>query len=408
MLLVDGTPNDGAAEQEIAVHQLQQFAAVSAKQRLDAGYGHTLREILQQPDTWAHTARQLNSLIPRLKSVLEGVQAMVLTGSGSSEYAGESVRPAIQNGSGILTQVVGSGELLTHGAAALPPQRPLLLVSFARSGDSPESVGALAYIAELDPSIRHLVFTCNREGSLVTEYADDKQVTVVVLNDRTNDRSLVMTSSFTNMVLAALSLGHLEHPGFLVGHAGQLAGAGKQIVDLAFLQLHQLAQEAFHRVFYLASQPLIGTARESALKMVEMTAGRVLTVEMSYLGLRHGPMSGVDSRTLVVCFLSSDPLVRAYESDVIRELNDKKLGHKKLIVGCDIPAEIVAPGDVCIEHAGFKHDREIGVLYAMVGQVLAFQRSLAEGLRPDEPSEDGVINRVVKKFRLHSGSVAAD
>ena len=60
--------------------------------------------------------------------------------------------------------------------------------------------------------------------------------------------------------------------------------------------------------------------------MLEMTAGEVTTFPETYLGLRHGPMAAVDEGALVVCFLSADPVVRAFEVDLMRELDRKKLG----------------------------------------------------------------------------------
>jgi len=137
--------------------------------------------------------------------------------------------------------------------------------------------------------------------------------------------------------------------------------------------------------------------------MLEMTAGRVTTLCETYLGLRHGPMSYVDKETLVVCFLSSDPTIRAYEADLLRELDQKELGLLKLIIGEDVPKEVVRANDVVIECRGLREvgDQNAPVIDVVVGQLLAFFRCLNEGLRPDSPSEDGIINRVVQSFTLH-------
>ena len=394
-----------AAGEASAVSKSSALKALTARpesEQVELGYGHTLKEILQQPETWRVTGEQVQAALGTLKATVQGKGAVVLTGSGSSEFVGECCRPIIQNGSGITTQVIGSGDLLTHGVSRLPVQRPALMVSFARSGDSPESVGALSLVQSLDPAIQHLVITCNRNGQLATKYASDDKVKVVVLDERTNDHSLVMTSSFTNMVLAASALGMLDAGDAFGKLAQRLSAAGEEILGKAFSQLPEVGEDQFSRAFYLASPSLTGAARESALKMMEMTSGRVMTVDMTYLGLRHGPMSGVSGETLVVCFLSSDPLVRAYEADVIRELNQKKLGLRKLIVGSEIPADLAEEGDVLIEHSGFQNDLESGILYVLVGQVLAFFRCMKEGLRPDAPSAEGVINRVVQGFRIYS------
>jgi len=373
------------------------------EEQLKSGYFNTLHEILQQPATWLRTAREVASGAEELLQTLEGVKTLVLTGSGSSEYAGECVRLPLMTSLSIPAQTLGGGMLLTHGGDAIAPLRPGLMVSLGRSGDSPESVGAISVILETEPEIRHLVITCNAEGGLATTYRDDPRVKVVLLAEETNDRSLVMTSSFTNMVLAAAFLGMLRTPDKYLALVQGLSQKAEELLYAHFDTLAGLARRDFARVVFLASGARLGAARESALKMLEMTAGKVCTTSETYLGLRHGPMSAVHPDTLVVCFLSSDPLVRAYECDLIRELNDKQLGMAKLIFGENIPSDLVRSEDVMIDCNGLADlgDRNMPVLDVILGQVLAFFRCLKEGLEPDSPSSDGVINRVVQEFKLH-------
>lgn len=373
------------------------------QQQHELGYFHTLREILQQPATWLQTGSELASMGSELVRTMEGARLIVLTGSGSSEYAGECLRLTLQSELRIPAETIGGGDLLTQGGKAFGPARPGLMLSFARSGDSPESVAAVAAMLEAEPSIRHLVITCNAAGKLATAYACDKRVRVVVLADETNDRSLVMTSSFTNMVLAGRFLGMLNAPERYEGLAASLADRAEELLESRIDELAELARRDFGRVLFLADGPAVGAACESALKMKEMTAGRVVTMHETYLGLRHGPMSAVHADTLVACFLSSDPLVRAYEVDLVRELNEKGLGAAKLLFGEKIPADLVKRNDVLIECEGLRElgDENLPILNVLIGQVLAFFRCLHEGLKPDSPSDDGVINRVVQGFTLH-------
>ncbi len=365
----------------------------------DTGHTHTLEEILQQPSTWRATARQLVSALPQLTRHLHGVSSVILTGSGSSEYAGDCCRAFLQRRLGLTVQVVGSGTILTNGTDLFPTSRPAVMISFARSGDSPESVAALEAAAEL----RQLVVTCNANGRLALRAAQDERIKAVVLDEKTNDRSLVMTSSFTNMVLATMALAWRNKPSELLPFAELLSATGEDVLYDCFERLPEVARLPFHRAFYLADASAFGAARESALKMTEMTAGRVMTASETYLGLRHGPMSAVDANTLVVCFLSSDPVRRAYEEDLIEELNAKKLGLRKVLVGTEVPANLLKPGDLAIDHNGFAKAGDDGssMLHVMVGQVLAFFRCMQEGLKPDTPSSTGVISRVVQSFQLH-------
>ncbi len=372
------------------------------------GYFHTLREILQQPSTWLDSAERMLGKAPELSRRMKGIRSLVLTGSGSSEYAGACVRLVLQGALGVAAQTVGGGALLTHGARAIPPERPGLMISLARSGDSPESVGAVSLLLDTEPLLRHLVITCNQQGRLATTYADDPRVEVIALDERTNDRSLVMTSSFTNIVLAARGLALAQFPDRYRALCRDLSQRAERLLGTSFPVLAGVAAKDFSRVLFLGSGSRFGAARESALKMLEMTAGRVVAIPETYLGLRHGPMSLVHSNTLVVCFLSWDPQIRAYESDLIRELSRKQLGLGKLIFGEHIPQDLAGASDVLLECGGGASlgDEDWPVLDVIVGQVLAFFRCRKEGLQPDSPSSDGVIQRVVQNFTLHRTETA--
>jgi tagatose-6-phosphate ketose/aldose isomerase len=377
------------------------------------GYRHTLREIAQQPLTWLETAdgvpRRLGAITAALARVAgDGTDgepgAIVLTGSGSSLYAGECLSTPLQERLGIPVHAVAAGDVLTHPAGSLPPNGPCLVVSLARSGNSPESCGVLDALP--NGRCSHLVITCNRLGRLATSYQGNPRVTTVVLDDKTCDRSLVMTSSFTNMVLAGQILGLTRDAAAYHARGEAVARLGADVLLRYVDAIAGVARSAFKSAVYLGSGCRYGAARESALKMLEMTAGRVTTFPETYLGLRHGPMAAVNEDALVVCFLSSDPVIRAYELDLVRELDRKKLGARKVIVGDGIPEEIVGPEDLAVELPGLAGLGDDGapLLDVLVGQLLAFFRCRAIGLRPDMPSEDGVISRVVGGFALHRRS----
>jgi tagatose-6-phosphate ketose/aldose isomerase len=367
------------------------------------GYVHTLREILQQPAMWVDTCERLIARREALKKRLTGIGGLVLTGSGSSQFAGECVRAVLQRERGIGVEVIDGGALVTHGPGAMAPARPALVVSLARSGNSPESVGVVSLLLEAESQVNHLVLTCNGDGRLVRTHMSDSRVEAVILDPRTNDRSLVMTSSFTNLVLAARFLGLVNEPERYRSICGILAKACSDLLDRHFGSLERIARGRFDRVVYLASDPDRGAMRECSLKMLEMTAGRVATMSETYLGLRHGPMSFIDERTLVVCFLSADAHLREYESDLIRELNRKELGAMKLVAGEQIDAGLLLEGDEAIEIPGMAEagDDNTPVLQVVVGQLLAFFRCIGEGLKPDSPSENGIISRVVEEFPIH-------
>ena len=381
----------------------QLFDRTEAEQK-QRGYFYTLKEICQQPWTWLSTCERMTALRDSLVRSMSGIKSLVFTGSGSSEYAGDCVRLPLQNQLAVCVESVSGGTLLIHGAKALPNDRPGLLVSLARSGNSPESTGAVKILLESEPAYRHLIITCNEAGSLARTWRDHKDVLVVALPPETNDESLVMTSSFTNLTLAARFLGLLDRP---EAYRKLCAAQSRICLDLLSTYvdvLSRIASTEFRRAVFLGSGTRYSAAREASLKMLEMTSGRVTTLTESFLGLRHGPMSFVHEDTLVVCQLSSEPRTRAYELDLLAELDRKKLGLCKVIIGEGVPGSAGRVGDEMIQCPGLGElgDDDGAIIFVVVAQLLAFFRCLEEGLHPDSPSEGGVISRVVESFPLHT------
>jgi len=378
----------------------------SEEEQRRLGYFHTIREICQQPWTWLRTCERMLASCEALKEDLKGMRSLALTGSGSSEYAAECVRFPLQNSLGIPTESISGGALLMYGGRALPLGRPGVLVSVARSGDSPESSGVVELLLGTESQIRHVVVTCNEQGRLARAWHETKKVRVITLPSETLDKSLVMTSSFSNLLLAVRFLGMLEKGNEYRTLCEKLSQIAGELIRSKFDALARIAAADFQRAVFLGSGSRFAASREAALKMLELTAGRVTTVCETYLGFRHGPMSYVHEDTLIVCHLSSDRTSRAYELDLLRELDRKRLGRLKLIVGENIPDSAVRNGDEIIECRGLRdlgEDDDLAI-HVVVAQLLAFFRCLEVGLLPDSPSEEGIINRVVEKFPLHAPS----
>lgn len=375
-----------------------------------AGYFHTLREICQQPLLWTDTADRALRSEREITELVEGnpgsggrARAVVLTGSGSSLYACECVAPALQDELQLPVFCVAGGDFLTHGPLAIPPCRPCLLVSLARSGDSPESCGAADRTFQDGKTHRHLIVTCNEHGRLALNYGNLPGTFPLILHERTNDRGLVMTSSYTNLSLAARFLGMLGTAGKYRTLTEKLCAVARGLLRRYTQSLAEAAENEIALTVYLGSGCAYGAARESALKMLEISGGRVKTLAESYLGLRHGPMALIHEGTRVVCFLSSANPARAYELDLIRELDRKRLGVRKVIVGEGIPVDILREDDLAVECPGLGNlgDHGASLIDAVAGQILAFFKCLSLNLQPDSPSAGDVIRRVVEPFTLY-------
>jgi tagatose-6-phosphate ketose/aldose isomerase len=384
---------------------------LSSAERESLGLVHTLREILQQPQTWRGTYQNVLRSATQLEEFLTraGVGEarstslnVLLVGAGTSDYIGKSVCALLQKEWSCNVQAVPSTDLLTNMEDHVLPDVDYLWISFSRSGDSSEGVAVLEQALAAHPRIKHLVVTCNEAGKMA-RLANGNNVLSIVLDDAVNDRGLAMTSSFTNMVVAAQALAHIRTLSAYGALVESMATSASRVLPHAATICERLVDESFSRVCFLGSGPLKAAAIESGLKVMELTGGRVIALTESFLGLRHGPLSAIDTDTLVVGFLSADERRRAFELDLMREICDKKLTEKCLIVTpTALPAGTHSiPNELCLELPRTVSDLYLQPLAVLIGQLLGVCASLREGLRPDEPSPHGAISRVVTHVTIH-------
>ena len=189
----------------------------SDSEKAEKGVLHTPAEIAQQPETWAKTLVMLHDrrddiLSFMISSGLVGDReaVLVLTGAGSSEFVGTAVCSILRRALNREVMSVPTTHLVTHPRAARVPWHSYVIVSFARSGNSPESIATFDFIRKVQPSARHMVITCNRDGGLAQRAGNDPESFLIVLPDETNDRSLVMTSSFSTMAFTAAGVAHIR------------------------------------------------------------------------------------------------------------------------------------------------------------------------------------------------------
>ncbi len=365
------------------------------------GCTHTWQEILQQPATWRTTTAELaRADVAELVAALHvaSPKQIVLTGSGSSLYVGECAAPALQAGLGMPCRALAAGTLLADPDGVLPAGGGLL-ISIARSGDSPESVAVVDARLVEGTAWTHLAVTCNRDGQLATRYRGDARMHVLLLDPATDDRSLVMTSSFTNLVLGVSAL--LPRGGM----ANAAAVVAEALFDRYGDALSTWGARRHDAVVYLGSGASWGAAREAALKMLEMSAGAVRVMPETSLGLRHGPMAWFNRDSLLVSFLSGDANMRAYETDLLAELTHKHLAAARIVVGEGIDPALVGDAGLAVELPGLYAlpAMQQAMVHVIVGQLLAFFQCLAQGQRPDAPSQ-GVLTRVVKAFPMHAST----
>jgi len=387
---------------------------LSAGEKAERGLTYTPAEIAQQPATWQSTFglfRQRRKEITEFLSETGIWQAdfrfrphVVLIGAGTSDYIGQSLTYLLRRMWQCEVSAIPSTDLLTHAEELLLREHRYLWISFSRSGESPESVAILERALEMRPDIRHLIVCCNTKGRMLQESHGHSQMLGICLDDRVNDRGLAMTSSYSNMVIFGQCLAHTDDLSPYEEILAQLIQAGQSFLPIAAERASELAELRFHKSCFIGSGALRAVARESALKLLELTAGRTLTMSESVLGLRHGPMAALDRETLLVCFLSGNARVQKFEVDLLEEIGAKQLVQSRVVAAADSEPRMSGRAEHWLSPASPLRVRDDyrPPVDVMLGQLLGLFFSLRWNLCPDSPSPTGAISRVVQNVKIHA------
>lgn len=369
---------------------------------------NTYKEIVQQPQMWQkefdliHDKREeIHSFL--LKNSVSKVSEILLTGAGTSAFIGDAIEYILPRKGYANTKAVATTDLITHPYSFINAHKEIVMVSFARSGNSPESLAAIEVANSIAKKVVHIFITCNESGQLAQEANDDNTL-LVLLPPETNDVSLAMTSSFSTMFLAFLlvmNVGSIEAEKQKIGYLSAIA---RETLEKYEFDLKSIASKQFSRAIFLGSGELKGIAEECHLKLQELTDGQVICKFDSFLGFRHGPKAVISSDSLLIYLLSEDPYVYQYEKDLIEQINSNNRVVAQVIINAG--DKIVIPNinfDLQINMQGlFEKAGEYSCIpYVFVGQLLGFYKSLDLGLNPDSPSVSGNISRVVEGVNIY-------
>ena len=365
---------------------------------------HTYREIRQQPRVWRKAYDIIRARKSEIQSFLDANLdedfTIVLTGAGTSAYIGDALEPAlsrIRRG----FRAIATTDIITDPGLYFDQDSKILLVSFARSGNSPESVGAVKAVEKTAGKVVHVFITCNENGELAKMKGSN--ILTILLPPETNDVSLAMTSSYSTMLLVCSMIARIDHIEDEKESIDILAEKVEAAMDRYEAAIRDIADRPFTRAIFLGSGPLKGVAEESRLKLQELTDGAVMCAYDSFLGFRHGPKALVNPNSLLVYLLSSKPDVQRYELDLIRQINSNNKVTASIVVCQQKPALEADCYDLCVE-IGLPEsvaDYYACVSYIFVGQMMGFFKSIATGLCPDSPSVSGNISRVVEGVTLY-------
>ncbi|MGS2722605.1 SIS domain-containing protein [Porticoccus sp. GXU_MW_L64] len=349
----------------------------------------TAREITQQPQKWREASGNIAARREQIDSFIQPLLAtaglrIILTGAGTSAFVGDSLAPWLRKHTNQRVEAIATTDIVAAPDQYLQAHVPTLLVSFARSGDSPESVAAVKLATQLVENCYHLVITCNPDGYLAKASQNDERIFCLLMPEGTNDKSFAMTSSFTSMLFSCATV-------FVPDHS-QLQAAAEATEALLEQQqgaISELARKDIDRLVVLGAGNLLGIAREASLKCLELTAGKMMVAFDSPLGFRHGPKSMVNEKSLIVVMHSSEAYVGRYDRDLHNELlRDKKTDH---VIELS-PSTLAAQGLT---------DLGLSLLYIAWCQTYAFYRAWHMGIGADNPCPTGEVNRVVRGVEIY-------
>lgn len=382
---------------------------LSTKELAELGAEITTREIKQQPELWQETLtiyqekqEAIAAFLRTIKQKTDKRIRVVFTGAGTSQYVGDTIVPYLNKTGATadyLFESIATTDIVAAPEQVLFADEPTLLVSFARSGNSPESLAAVKIVDQFVADSYHLTITCAADGSLAQQATADETSYLLLMPERSNDAGFAMTGSFSCMALSALLIFD-QTPLTEKGHYVEtLSRLGQEVIDRE-TELQVLTDRSFKRIVYLGSGTLSGLTREAQLKVLELTAGKIATVFDSSMGFRHGPKSFVDDQTLVFVFVSNTSYTRQYDLDMLEEL--KSDGIAAAVTAIGQPAAVNFSGtNFFFPDDTLLPDGYLALADIVFAQTIALLASIKVGNTPDTPSPTRTVNRVVKGVTIH-------
>ena len=365
----------------------------------------TAREIAQQPALWRKTWKMVLGKADQIKHFLDKAYGtddleVIFAGAGTSSFIGDILQGYFEKNTGRRSASIPTTDLITHPELYFHG-KSVLLLSFARSGNSPESLAAVKLADQQCKKVFHFIITCNADGELATaDYVNP--AFLFLLPAEAEDLSVAMTGSFTSMLLAGLLVSRINDLKGVDQQVESLIGYGEYFIGTYASTLRQVAQLDFKRAVFLGSGPMQGTAKESALKLQEFTNGKVICKHDSFLGFRHGPKVIINPSTLIVYLFSNKEYVSSYERDLVDAVNKSDAGLYQVAVSESPLNDHRLNLNIYFTHQPPQVEEEfLSVCHVLPAQILGFFKALALALRPDNTVENGTITRVVKGVNIY-------
>ena len=381
-----------------------------AKEELEKlGAYITATEIYQQPGLWKEAHQLYLDQLDTITSFLTGIKEkhdfvhVIFTGAGTSDFVGQSIANylnQVNDLNHIRFSVIGSVELVSRPHDYFQADLPTILVSFARSGNSPESLAAVEIAKQLVDSLYQVTITCAAEGKLALAAEGDADNLLLLQPAGSNDKGFAMTGSYSCMALTALLVFSLATEEEKAAWVEKVIALGQDVLDREDY-VQELIDLDFERVIYLGAGGFYGLAHEAQLKILELTAGKIATMYESPLGFRHGPKSFINEKTLILLFASNDAYTKQYDVDLVNEVYGDGIAKRVVALSAAPLKETGAPNFVLAEGGEDLPDVFLTFPYILFAQTVSIMAAIKCKNLPDTPSPTGTVNRVVQGVIIH-------
>lgn len=381
-----------------------------AKEELEKLGAHiTAAEIFQQPGLWREAYQLYLDKLDLIERFIATIQEkhdfvnVVFTGAGTSDFVGQSIANYLNNVNDlkrIRFAAIGTVELVARPHDYLQADVPTILVSFARSGNSPESVAAVEIAKTLVDTLYQVTITCAPEGKLAQAAEGDADNLLLLQPAGSNDKGFAMTGSYSCMALTALLVFSPASQEEKASWVDTIARLGQDVLDREDY-VQELIDLDIERVIYLGSGGFYGLAHEAQLKILELTAGKIATMYESPLGFRHGPKSFINDKTLVILFASNDAYTRQYDVDLLNEVHGDAIAERIVALSASKLEGTEAPNFVLAEGGAELPDVFLTFPYIIFAQTVSIMAAIKCKNLPDTPSPTGTVNRVVQGVIIH-------
>lgn len=378
--------------------------------KLDGYY--TCREMVSQPSLWLEGVNIISEYKDKIEKFVHEIKSIkdlriYLVGAGSSAKAAAIVENYLKRVTGLEVCSISSTNLITQPDNYIVDDKPALLVSFGSSGNTTEGLEAVRILEEKCKRLYQILIICSAKGEIVERYSKKEGVLYIPVPEGTKGRSMAATGEFTLLVQYALMIFDISKINYYREMFDKAAKDAEGFFERDIYKVHAATNKKYDVVAALGSNALTSLASEMCLKIGELSSGIQGTQFNPTLEFRHGPKLIMNSKSLISFFISSDPLTKKYEIDMLKECSSDKRNSTIAAVSMDYDREIDESCDYYIyfNRDGFKYldDSHIIFQYALYLQSFAILKAIELGIAPDTLGSDksGFVNKVAKGVKIY-------